>query len=100
MASPQYKNTDASAFKPLMELCQRYHVPFINHYTDTTFNNKREYFIDSAHLNSEGAAKYTLAVIKDLKRTYFCVGTEGSSFDQCIYLHARYTKHNKIKETK
>ena len=51
MASPQYKNTDASAFKPLMELCQRYHVPFINHYTDTTFNNKREYFIAKEQQN-------------------------------------------------
>ena len=66
--SPQYKNTSSAVLTPIKNLCRRYDVPFIDHYTDDAFNQNKKYFRDSAHLNEKGATNYTLTIAKEIKR--------------------------------
>lgn len=66
-ASPQYKNTSSEILAPIKNLCLRYNIPFINHYTDNAFNQKKKYFKDSAHLNEKGATNYTLEIVQEIK---------------------------------
>lgn len=65
--SPRYKNKDATVLAPLYDLCKRYNLPLIDHYTDEAFNLQKTYFRDSAHMNQEGAAAYTRTVVAELK---------------------------------
>ena len=65
--SPSYKNTDDKVLAPVYELCERYNVPLINHYTDSTFNMEKSYFKDSGHMNEKGATAYTSAIISEIK---------------------------------
>ena len=74
--SPLYKNTDAAVFAPLYDLCQRYNLPLINHYTDEAFNRKKSYFRDSAHMNQEGATTYTRTLVTELKS--YCTPSRSS----------------------
>lgn len=67
MASPLYRETNDAALTPIKELCRRYDLPFISHYTDSTFNNNRSYFKDSGHMNQKGATAYTQAIIQELR---------------------------------
>ncbi|WP_338780113.1 hypothetical protein [Metabacillus sp. FJAT-52054] len=43
-------------------------VPLLNYMSDERFVDKKEYFIDPDHLNSEGRRKFSWIVYEDLKR--------------------------------
>ncbi len=66
--SPWYKNTKENVLKPIQTLCDKHNIPLINHYTDTTFNNNKNFFNDSAHLNHYGATKYSKVLVIEIKR--------------------------------
>ncbi len=65
--SPLYKNTDDGTLKPVRLLCEKHGIPFLNYYSDTTFNNKRYYFADKAHLNRRGSIEYSKVVAREIK---------------------------------
>lgn len=67
--SPLYKAKpqDAEKFRLLIDMAKKNGIPFINHYADTTYSTKREYFEDSYHMNRQGATAYTKAVIKEIR---------------------------------
>lgn len=67
-ASPQYKNTNSNVLTPIKKLCQKHGIPFIDHYSDKNFNQEKNYFKDSSHLNEEGATMYTRSVAREIKR--------------------------------
>ncbi len=66
--SPSYRNTSDSKLKPIKSLCEKYGVPLISHYADTTFNNHKEYFSDRTHLNRTGATEYSKVVAGEIKK--------------------------------
>jgi len=66
-ASPQYKNASSEVLAPIKEMCQKYGLPFIDHFSDSAFNKEKRYFRDSAHLNEEGATVYTRTVSQEIK---------------------------------
>ena len=65
--SPWYKATDDSEYAPLMELCQQYAVPVLNHFMDEEFIASKNLFKDSSHLNGEGAILLCNKVCEELK---------------------------------
>ncbi len=65
--SPKYENTNDDVLRPIKSLCDKYGIPFISHFTDTAFNNHREYFSDRTHLNRLGATKYSEEVAVEVK---------------------------------
>ncbi|MCD8291488.1 MAG: hypothetical protein LUC91_08330 [Prevotella sp.] len=65
--SPFYENKDDKVLKPLKKMCEKYRIPFLNHFTDTTFNYRRKYFSDKEHLNRKGATAYSSVVANEIK---------------------------------
>ncbi len=66
-ASPSFRNMDDCMFEIVETMCARYNVPFICHYTDSTFNFNPDYFYDRTHMTRKGARAYTAAFAHDLK---------------------------------
>ncbi len=66
--SPLYKNTDDSVLKPIKTLCERYDIPLLNHFTDSAFNYRKDYFYDKEHLNIKGATEYSKVVSGEIKQ--------------------------------
>lgn len=72
MVSPKGISIDDAAkeeaeYEPLIRLCQKYDVPFINHTYMEGISDHHDYFHDFVHLNREGAAIYTKAVCGELR---------------------------------
>lgn len=69
-ASPRYMFRDEDgAFEPVKKLCDRYHIPFYNYYTDKAFVYNDDFFSDATHLSKVGADEYTKTIVsKILKR--------------------------------
>lgn len=67
--SPLYnaQPEDVEAYKPVIDMAQRNNIPVINHYDDTTYCTRRQYFKDTAHMNRLGATTYTKAIIKEIR---------------------------------
>ena len=65
--SPWYKATDDSEYAPLIDLCQQYSVPVLNHFMDEEFITSKHLFKDSSHLNEEGAILLCNKVCEELK---------------------------------
>lgn len=53
--SPWYNATDDAEYSPLIDLCNSYSVPVLNHFMDEEFIVSKRLFKDSSHLNEEGA---------------------------------------------
>ena len=64
--SPWYKATDDSEYAPLIDLCQQYSVPILNHFKDEDFIASKHLFTDSSHLNEEGAILLCNKVCEEL----------------------------------
>jgi len=68
IVSPMYICSKEDVFKIPRELAAKYHIPFFDHYRDTTFVGHAELFYDFGHLNRKGAEIYSEKVSKELKR--------------------------------
>jgi len=70
--SPSYKKSDDYKYEFAKTLADGNHIPFINHYCDTTLNRNAELFYDQVHMNEDGAREYTKCFASQLKRELFC----------------------------
>jgi hypothetical protein len=67
-ASPRWKYPDSgNAFDPLVKLCRKYNIPFLNHYNDKRFIYERNYYSDGTHFNKTGASAYSKMLSSELK---------------------------------
>jgi hypothetical protein len=48
------------------QLCERYHIPFLNYMDSTAFLYRNDLFFDEAHLDESGSAVFTQMLCKDL----------------------------------
>lgn len=48
-------------------ICAKYSIPYYNYLSDKRFANNKTYFVDSSHLNDNGARAYTEIVAADIK---------------------------------
>ncbi len=65
--SPLYENTEDDILDPVRDLCAKYGLPLISHYTDSTFNFQRNYFFDRIHMNGTGATEYSKIIAHEVK---------------------------------
>lgn len=67
--SPMYKSKyDKSIYTPLMNLCNKYHVVFIDDSNVKSISDNRRLFNDSYHLNKEGSDKYSKYVVSSISK--------------------------------
>lgn len=68
VASPMYSfHTDHGGLTKIKELCKQYNVPVIDHFCDGDFVDNPDLYIDMAHLNREGAEKWSRLIASELK---------------------------------
>jgi hypothetical protein len=68
IASPRYMyKTYGNAFDPIIKLCSKYNVPFLNFYSDPAFIYNNKYYADGTHFNKIGATAYTKKLVKYIK---------------------------------
>ncbi len=65
--SPLYQNTEDKVLKPIRVLCDKYQIPLICHYTDSTLNFHKDYFYDHLHLSKKGATAYSKTIAHEIK---------------------------------
>ncbi len=66
--SPCYKKTFSIAYTPIINLCKKENIPFLDFYSHPEFALNRDYFYDSTHLNCNGADAYTRKFAEELKK--------------------------------
>lgn len=65
--SPSYKKEYDGDYQLLFDLAEENGVPVLNHFCDTNFVNKKEFFVDRTHMNKYGANKYSEVISEELK---------------------------------
>ena len=66
VVSPKYGVVDSCDFEPIKELCDAYHVPFVDYYADQEFMTHKEWFKEPMHLNDEGARRFTERLVGEI----------------------------------
>jgi len=66
-ASPMFNFSRNDSFASIKQLCQKYNVPFLDHYNDTSYCNHRDFFADVAHLNRVGAERFSSLLASEIK---------------------------------
>lgn len=64
VASPKYGKTSSIELQPVIDLCGRYNIPFVDFYADPEFMQHKEWFKEPMHLNEIGARWFTKQMIK------------------------------------
>ena len=67
IVSPMYVCSKEDAFRFPRELAAKNHIPFLDHYRDSIFTGKVEFFYDFGHMNRTGAEKYSSIISKELR---------------------------------
>lgn len=62
VASPEYFYHDTIAYAPLLSLCKKYNVQFIDKSMDKQFVGNNDFFKDSLHMNYWGATQWSLFI--------------------------------------
>ena len=65
--SPKYSSKFSKSFDPLIQICKKYNIKLLNHYSDPSFVNDSVYFADDYHLNSYGSEKFSIVVSREIK---------------------------------
>ena len=67
MVSPMYDVKSSKIFDPIRSLCEKYDIPFLDHFADPQISTDMKYFANREHLNDFGARKYTEVIAGELK---------------------------------
>ena len=57
--SPRYKSSSKKMYIEIEKVCAKYDVPILDFYDDSIFSSDKSLFEDAAHMNVQGATKYT-----------------------------------------
>lgn len=72
VVSPMYVCSTLDVFKLPRDLAAKYHIPFLDHYRDTSFSGHAEYFYDFGHLNRQGAELFSKQLATELTEKELC----------------------------
>lgn len=68
VASPRFMYEESgNAFAPLITLCEKYDIPFLNHYNDKKFIYEKNYYADETHFNEKGASVWSELISHEIK---------------------------------
>ena len=70
VVSPEYYYYESISYAPLITLCKKYNVPFIDKSKDKEFNLQNTYFKDSLHMNYYGATKWSTFIVKYIQEHF------------------------------
>ena len=66
--SPIYNHLDIEEYQPIIDLCQKHNIPFIDYSNTESIINNNSLWKESVHLNDNGATKFTFEhIVQDLK---------------------------------
>lgn len=68
VASPLWYGINEETFKPIKEICLKYHVSFVDFSNSSKYVNKNQYFSDGSHLNAFGADEFTKDLIQVIRK--------------------------------
>lgn len=68
--SPRYDALSSQVHEPVKGLCKEMGVPYFDFFTDSCYQNHKELFHDSKHLNELGAREYTKQIVGIIRQTY------------------------------
>ena len=66
VVSPIYGVQSDEDFSPLIDICEKSNVPFLNYYSDSNFIYQNKYFKDNRHLNADGARFFSQIIAHDI----------------------------------
>ena len=64
--SPRYKSVSRNMYIEIEKVCTKYDVPVLDFYNDSVMSIDKSLFEDAAHLNYQGASKYTSTLCTSL----------------------------------
>lgn len=64
VASPKYGASSTEELQPIIDLCDRYSIPFWDYYLDM---HDTKWFCDNMHLNYEGSQEFTRTIMQRLR---------------------------------
>jgi len=67
VASPSWYGMDEETLKPIIDICHKKHIPFIDFSNNLKYIHNNKYFSDGSHLNAVGADEFTKDLINKLK---------------------------------
>lgn len=62
--SPKFNNRTELDF--LKKMCKEWNVPLLNHFTDMSFNMRKDLFCDQTHLNETGSIYYSKTIAYEI----------------------------------
>lgn len=65
VASPKFGASSTTVLKPVVDLCEKYDVPFWDYYLDM---HDVHWFCDNMHLNYEGSQEFSKTIIQRIKK--------------------------------
>mgnify|MGYP004641785565 CR=1 FL=1 len=68
--SPEYKAINDSNYRPIINLCNQYRIPVLNHYKDKDINFNSKLFKDASHLNIEGVKIFNKKICIELHQAF------------------------------
>lgn len=66
VASPKYEKASSEEIKPVIDICRRNNVTFLDHYNDAEFMQHKEWFKEPMHLNERGAKEFSSLIAKEI----------------------------------
>lgn len=67
VVSPEYYHYSSINYTPLISLCKKYDVTFIDKSSDKKFVGHKDYFMDSLHMNYWGATEWSQYIVNYIK---------------------------------
>lgn len=68
VASPKYGQENADDVQPVIDLCVKHNIPFIDYYANEEFMQHKDWFVEPMHLNEVGAREFSKQMIKEIER--------------------------------
>lgn len=84
--SPIHGNSNSHNQRRLLQFASQYGIPVISHVTDNRFNQRKDIFWNTRHLNSKGAEIYSRQVASEIKQL---LNAEQDSVGALKYRHAK-----------
>ncbi len=66
VASPKYGEKTTDDIQPVIDICTKHNIPFIDYYANEEFMQHKEWFVEPMHLNEVGARTFSTRLIKEL----------------------------------
>lgn len=66
VGSPKLGMTSSKPLQPIIDICNKNQVPFLDYYANSEFMQHKEWFKDPMHLNADGAKLFSERIISDI----------------------------------